>query len=94
MSVSSTNLSGNNVTAFNRYRRLAAEKAGAEAEARKAKAEILEPPITEPPKPVTLSMDMTKAQLLVIAEERGVEANDNMTKAQVISTIKATKGGE
>ena len=37
MSVSSTNLSGNNVTAFNRYRRLAAEKARAEAEAQKAK---------------------------------------------------------
>lgn len=36
MSVSSTNLSGNNVTAFNRYRRLAAEKARVEAEARKA----------------------------------------------------------
>lgn len=36
MSVSSTNLSGNNVTAFNRYRRLAAEKARAEAEAQKA----------------------------------------------------------
>ncbi len=30
MSVSSTNLSGNNVTAFNRYRRLAAERAKAE----------------------------------------------------------------
>lgn len=40
MSVSSTNLSGNNVTAFNRYRRLAAEKARAEAEAaERAKAE-------------------------------------------------------
>ena len=37
MSVSSTNLSGNNVTAFNRYRRLAEEKARAEAEAQKAK---------------------------------------------------------
>lgn len=37
MSVSSTNLSGNNVTAFNRHRRLAAERARAEAEARKAK---------------------------------------------------------
>lgn len=36
MSVSGTNLSGNNVTAFNRYRRLAAEKARAEAEAQKA----------------------------------------------------------
>jgi hypothetical protein len=39
MSVSSTNLSGNNVTAFNRYRRLVAERARAEAEAQKAKAE-------------------------------------------------------
>lgn len=39
MSVNSTNLSGNNVTAFNRYRRLAAERAKVEAEAAaKAKA--------------------------------------------------------
>ena len=35
MNVSSTNLSGNNVTAFNRHRRLAAERAKAEAEAAK-----------------------------------------------------------
>ncbi len=39
MSASTVNISGNNVTAFNRYRRLAAERARAEAEAQKAKAE-------------------------------------------------------
>ena len=40
MSVSSTNLSGNNVTAFNRYRRLAAERAREEAERVRAEAEV------------------------------------------------------
>lgn len=92
MSVSSTNLSGNNVTAFNRYRRLAAERARAEAEAKKAKKpEILEPPIAEPSKPIALSMEWTKVRLMAIAKEQGVDVNEDMTKAQIIAAI---KGGE
>ena len=51
MSVSSTNLSGNNVTAFNRYRRLAAEKARAEAERVRAEAEVEAKKTTKPEPP-------------------------------------------
>lgn len=81
-----------NVTAFNRYRRLAAEQAKAEAEAEEAaKAEIVESPISEPPKPVALSMEWTKVRLMAIAKEQGVDVNEDMTKAQIIAAI---KGGE
>jgi len=66
-----------NITAFNRYRRLEAEKAKTEA--------IVEVVDVQP------TVRMTKSQLLAIAEERGIEANEEMTKAEI---VEALEGGE
>jgi hypothetical protein len=33
-------------------------------------------------------MENTKAELLAMAEERGVEANDSMTKAEIIEALR------
>ena len=63
MSVSSANLSGNNVTAFNRHRRLAAERARAEAEARKAKR-VEQKPKKRETKPVKPEVEAPKSELV------------------------------
>lgn len=65
MSISSTNLSGNNVTAFNRHRRLAAQRARAEAEAEAQRAKRVEQkPKKRETKPVKPEVEAPKSELV------------------------------
>lgn len=80
-----------NVTAFNRYRRIKAERTRTEAEKdaeSQNKVEEIKAAETIAP-----STRMTKAQLLAIAAERGVAINEEMTKAQIVAVLKS-EGGE
>jgi hypothetical protein len=72
-----------NVTAFNRYRRLVAERSKVEAEA--AVEAVIPENVSQTF--VQPTVRMTKNQLLTIAEERGIKVNEEMTKAEIVEAL-------
>ena len=54
----------------------------------------IEPPMADPvaADPIKIDASMKKAELLALAEALGVEADDTMTKSQIIAVLRAATG--